>query len=157
MRPLIAGCNQSTGEPLAAEDSRFKCMHSLRAEHHAECVFNKNDLFADIEFTFQKDVLCGEWVFDSDCQGYNGMVHGGILATIVDASMAQCLMGFGVVGYTTDLHFKYRKPVALHTPTRIRTRIDSVTVGLLYHLSSEILQEKKCAVTASGKFYKVES
>jgi acyl-coenzyme A thioesterase PaaI-like protein len=41
------------------------------------------------------------------------MVHGGVLAAIIDSSMAQCLMGHEVVAYTAELSIKYRKPVLI--------------------------------------------
>ena len=44
------------------------------------------------------------------------MIHWvmGVIAAIIDASMAQCLMGHGIVGYTVDLTVKYRKPVIIN-------------------------------------------
>jgi acyl-coenzyme A thioesterase PaaI-like protein len=88
-------------------------------------------------------------------QGYDGMAHGGILSAIIDASMAQCLMGHGVVGYTTDLSIKYRKPVLIDKPVALTTSITDIGIGCLYCLKSEIIQGRNLVAQATGRFYKI--
>jgi uncharacterized protein (TIGR00369 family) len=44
-------------------------------------------------------------------QGYDGMVHGGILATLLDEVMAKALAVHGVNGVTGKLEVRFREPV----------------------------------------------
>jgi acyl-coenzyme A thioesterase PaaI-like protein len=83
------------------------------------------------------------------------MVHGGIISAVIDASMAQCLMGHGIVGYTSDLSIRYRKPLMINNAAALRTSITQINVGVLYTMSCEITQNHQRAVSSTGKFFKV--
>lgn len=129
----------------------------LAAGHHARCMFRHNPPVDDLRFVFRDDgVLLSEFVCGDNHQGYERMVHGGLVAAVVDASMAQCLMGHGVVAYTTDLSLRYRSPVEVNRPVVVETHITEVTMGMLYHLSSHVRQGPRTRVQAKGRFYRVE-
>jgi len=100
--------------------------------------------------------LHGEFTCEDGHQGYDGMVHGGVIAAITDASMAQCLMGHDIVAYTADLTIKYRKPVKTHQPTVLTTHIETVNVGMLYTMSCEITQNRTLVAEAKARFIKVK-
>jgi uncharacterized protein (TIGR00369 family) len=127
----------------------------LRKRFHSRCIFNGNPITAGMEFDFAADgslnsvFMCGK-----QHQGYDGMVHGGVIAAIIDASMAQCLMGHGKVGYTTDLAIRYRKPLTIGRRARLKTSITEQKVGgLLVFLKTEIEQHHALAIRATGRFY----
>ena len=44
-------------------------------------------------------------------QGYDGILHGGVVAALLDAAMTHCLFHHGVVGLTAELRVRYLKPV----------------------------------------------
>jgi acyl-coenzyme A thioesterase PaaI-like protein len=44
-------------------------------------------------------------------QGYGGVVHGGILATLMDEVMAHSLWQRGIAAVTAKLSLRYREPV----------------------------------------------
>lgn len=129
----------------------------LQQRHHGRCVFQHNPLVPGLRFWFDgQGVLQGSFWGTAAQQGYEGMVHGGIVAAVIDASMAQCLMGHGVVGYTTELSVKYRQKVVLDEPVTLRTAIERVSAQRLYRLRTELQQRARRVVQAQGVFYKVE-
>ncbi len=132
-------------------------LSELRLRHHSRCIFNRQPFAIPyLHFSFDDlGIFQGNFTCNEHQQGYDGMVHGGIISAIIDASMAQCLMGHGVVGYTTDLSIRYRKPLLIHKTSSIRTSITCVNVGVLYTMNCEITQDNHVAVSATGKFYKV--
>jgi acyl-coenzyme A thioesterase PaaI-like protein len=130
---------------------------ALQQRYHAHCVFQHNPLVAGLRFWFDGEgVLHGSFWGTAAQQGYTGMVHGGIVAAVIDASMAQCLMGHGIVGYTTDLSVKYRQKVLLDEPVTLRTAIERVSAQRLYRLRTNLSQHTRRVVQAEGMFYKVE-
>ncbi len=130
----------------------------LAAGHHARCMFRHNPPVDDLRFVFRDDgVLVSEFLCGDRHQGYERMVHGGLVAAVVDASMAQCLMGHGVVAYTTDLSLRYRSPVEVNRPIVVETRITEVAMDMLYHLTSHVRQGPRTRVQAKGRFYRIES
>ena len=130
----------------------------LRDIHHSRCLFNRElSIVPGLRFSFDDSgALLGEFTCNGFQQGYDGIVHGGVIAAIIDASMAQCLMGHGVVGYTANLSVKYRKPVAIRTATMLQTSIVAVNCSVLYSMSCKITQNDVCVVKADGKFFKVK-
>jgi len=53
-------------------------------------------------------------------EGYTGMVHGGIVTTVLDEVMAWSLYRHGIWAVTGQLTTRYRKPVILGEPTKAR-------------------------------------
>jgi len=127
----------------------------LRDIYHSGCLFNCHIPWLNFHFD-DSGILHGVFTCNESGQGYDNMVHGGVIAAIIDASMAQCLMGHGIVGYTTDLSIKYRKPVLIDTKTELKTSIEEVNIGVLYSMKCEILQSRKLVAHATGRFYKTK-
>jgi len=123
--------------------------------YHSHCLFLNDPPVEDLEFYFSEDgVLRGRFVCSRKHQGYDSVVHGGIIAAIVDASMTQCCMGHGIVAYTADLSIRYRNPLKIDTSTMLETRIVHGAVGALFSLKCIITQEDTVHVEASGRFFK---
>ncbi len=141
---------------LNAKDYRSNLERNKKL-YHSQCIFNNNKPIEAIEFQFQNNgILSGKFICNECHQGYDGMVHGGIIATLVDASMTQCCMGHDVAALTTDLIIKYKKPVLIDKLTQIESSIKRMRVGILYFLECKIKQEGKLCVMATGKFYNIK-
>lgn len=128
----------------------------LLEKHHQNCLF-KNILKegGGLSFSFDnKGNLKGRFYCHEKYQGYDNRIHGGIMAAVIDESMAHCLMGHGIVGVTIDLTIKYRLPVYIKHYVEIITSIsDKLLDGTLYQMKAEVIQVKKIAITATGKFF----
>jgi acyl-coenzyme A thioesterase PaaI-like protein len=147
------GCTPETANPRNGYENNLVRLKSI---HHSECLFNRQSSWIPaITVTFDdKGVLYGEFIPTAEHQGYDGRAHGGLVAAIVDSSMAQCLMGNGVVGYTADLTVKYRHAITIGNTATFTTRIISVNVGMLYTLHCEMVQNRKLVAESTGRFYK---
>jgi uncharacterized protein (TIGR00369 family) len=44
-------------------------------------------------------------------QGYDGLVHGGIIAAVLDDSMAHALMAIGLMPVTAEMKVRFKKPI----------------------------------------------
>ena len=129
---------------------------SLLEKHHRNCLFKNilNDS-KGLSFTFDNNGrLRGRFYCHERYQGYDNRIHGGMLAAIIDESMVHCLMGHGIVGVTTDLAIKYRLPIYIHRYVEIITAISETFLnGVLFTVKTEIIQDKKIAVSATGTFF----
>ena len=100
--------------PVQSINNYDLTLKELKDAYHSQCVFQCNAPVDNLQFCFSEDgTLMGEFLCSAEHQGYDGIVHGGIISAIIDASMAQCCMGHGFVAYTTDLSIRYRKPVGI--------------------------------------------
>jgi uncharacterized protein (TIGR00369 family) len=69
------------------------------------------------------DVCWTELVLEPDFQGWEGIAHGGIVATILDEAMAWALASRDAWGYTARLTLEYHRPVPIGVPLRGEGRI----------------------------------
>ena len=116
----------SQARPINSYDATLK---ALKETYHSQCVFQSNSPVDNLRFCFSEDgTLMGEFLCSTEHQGFDGIVHGGIISAIIDASMAQCCMGHGFIAYTTDLSIRYRRPVVINKPCTLKTEIISITL-----------------------------
>lgn len=120
-------------------------------------MFNGNPITRGLDFRFRdKGTLTAIFTLGDQHMGYDGVAHGGVIAAIIDASMAQCLMGHGIVGYTIELNVKYRKPLRIGTVARLETEIVGVKLGMLHSLRTVVCQGSYRVVTATGVFCRTD-
>ncbi len=79
------------------------------------------------------------------------MLHGGVIATLLDAAMTNCLFAHGHCGVTADLRVRYRHPVVSGEACVLRARIERAAAPL-FVLTAELRQNGRCKATATGKF-----
>jgi len=53
-------------------------------------------------------------------QGWRGVVHGGVVALLLDEAMAYAAGACGIVGVTADLKMRFRKAVPVGAPLIVR-------------------------------------
>lgn len=63
------------------------------------------------------------WVPQLNHQGYEGMVHGGIISTVFDEVMAWAVSSAGIWAVTGRLNTTFRKPVEIGVPTIARAEV----------------------------------
>jgi len=56
-------------------------------------------------------------------QGWRGVAHGGIVAMLLDEGMAYAAATRGHLGVTAELKMRFRAPVPLEAPLRVRGRV----------------------------------
>jgi uncharacterized protein (TIGR00369 family) len=84
-------------------------------------------------------------------QGYTGILHGGVIAMLLDAAMTNCLFAQGRCGLTGELTVRFRHPVASGEPSRLRARVER-SMPPVFVLRAELWQSDQCRATAIGKF-----
>ena len=89
-------------------------------------------------------------------EGYPGTLHGGVIASLLDAAMTNCLFARGVTGLTAHLEVRYREPVAVGKPIQLRAWLTRTTRPL-YILAAEIKQGGSLKARAEGKFIEQEN
>jgi acyl-coenzyme A thioesterase PaaI-like protein len=56
-------------------------------------------------------------------EGYSGILHGGIIATLLDSAMTNCLLMEGIPALTGRLSIKYSVPIRTGLVVRLEARI----------------------------------
>lgn len=60
-----------------------------------------------------------------DYEGYPGVVHGGILSTLLDEVMAKAILNKGIFAFTARLNVRYRQPLAPQREVKVKGTIES--------------------------------
>lgn len=92
-----------------------------------------------------------EFQGDPRLQGYEGMLHGGVIAALLDSAMTHCLFHSGIRGVTGDLHVRFVEPVPCESALVIQARIVSGNPPL-FHLRAEMRRGAQVMAWAEAKF-----
>ncbi len=86
-------------------------------------------------------------------QGYSGILHGGIVATLLDATMTHCLFHHGVRAVTGDINVRFLKPIPFNSDLNLRAWI-TLSHSLLYKLESELTCGRTQLARGKARFMK---
>jgi len=106
----------------------------------------------ELEFTQEPDrsvssSFRGSEVFES----WPGLLHGGVIATLLDEAMGHCLLAYNKCGFTAELTLRYLHPVASRTPMMVRAWLLH-SHRRLHLLRAELRQNDRLKATALGTF-----
>jgi uncharacterized protein (TIGR00369 family) len=93
----------------------------------------------------------GTWRSPPAFQSYDGILHGGLIATLLDAAMVQALFARGVVARTAELRVRYRQPVRIGEPVTVTAHLIRF-YDALYCLAGEVRQQAGVCAAAEAKF-----
>ena len=85
--------------------------------------------------TAEGDVMHAEWIPGSDWESFEGVIHGGIICTVLDEAMSKAILASGVQAFTVELRLRYRQKLSIGQPVQIR---------------GWIVQKEKRRITAEG-------
>jgi len=95
-------------------------------------------------------------VFTREYQGWDKVVHGGILAAVLDDAMAYALMSLDKLAITTKMTIKYRKPVIIGETLYLEGTIDKIKSRLAFTKAVGYVIEDETRINkveAEGTFY----
>jgi acyl-coenzyme A thioesterase PaaI-like protein len=86
-----------------------------------------------------------------ELEGYPGLLHGGIIAALLDGAMTNCLFAHGLTALTVELNVRYRAAVASCGECTISASLEESKHGLS-RLSAQLVQNGQVKALATGKF-----
>lgn len=126
-----------------------------RARLHPRCVVcgSGNAHGLGLAFVPAADGDGVEAVFDcrKSVEGYEGLVHGGVITMLLDGAMAHCLFHLGCVAHTGELAVRFKSPVFVGRDARVRAWQER-SRGRLHVLSAQLSQDGRVKAVAKAKF-----
>ncbi len=121
---------------------------------HSHCLMcgrsNPNSL--GLSFRMEADgAVSAEFQSHDGVQGYDGIMHGGFIAALLDSAMTNCLFLNGVRALTGELRVRYRKPVQVEALLDLHAWIVSSGTRL-FVLEAELCCAGEVMATARAKF-----
>ena len=88
---------------------------------------------------------------DLKWQGYAGVMHGGMISTLLDAAMTHCLFQQGVEAVTAALNVRFLEPVSCSDVLEIKAGF-SERRRHVYFLNAEISSSGRILARAEARF-----
>ncbi|MGF1873418.1 PaaI family thioesterase [Photobacterium indicum] len=86
-------------------------------------------------------------------QGYQGILHGGFIAALLDAGMCHAIFNQGVEAVTGDINIRYLAEIPLTADIIIRGKINSSYLTL-YKVEADIYVEQQLMAKSTARFMK---
>ncbi|MBU1355899.1 MAG: PaaI family thioesterase [Candidatus Edwardsbacteria bacterium] len=129
----------------------------LNDDHFCFACGKKNPDGLQIKFTYPEAGQCrAEFVPPVKFQGWQGILHGGIVSTLLDEALAHAVGGAergggGSGAVTAELSVRFKKPVKIGEPVILAGRVVS-DKGRMVEAESEITdQQGNILASATGK------
>jgi len=107
----------------------------MKFESYGNCFVcgenNPNGLRLNFEIDPEKQVLKTTFVASPTFQGWDGIVHGGIISTLLDEAMAKLVYELGYQAVTALLEIKFKKPAPILEPLLVYGKITEVSKRLI--------------------------
>jgi acyl-coenzyme A thioesterase PaaI-like protein len=105
-------------------------------------------------FDVHPDRVVARWTPASEHVGWQGVVHGGVLAALLDEAMAYILFGRGIMGMTGRMEIRYRSPARAGDLLLVEAR--TVTENRrIADLEATISVGERLVADANARFVKV--
>lgn len=129
-------------------------MLGLRRQHHEGCFAcgSQNPAGLRLEcHSVGDDRVEGTFEPQPWMRGYDGRMQGGLIATLLDSAMTQCLFARGVSAVTARLEIRFCAPVSLDQPLRVTARIVECRHSI-YFLRAELWSADRRLARATAQF-----
>ncbi len=122
-------------------------LSALRRSGHAKCIACIHpDLRLDFSLNGPGQMHSSLDFTDSMCS-YNGHVHGGVLAFVMDEAVTCMLMAEGKYAVTGALNIRYKRPVAARLTSHVEVKLER-SCGRLNKVMATLSQSGQLCVVA---------
>lgn len=101
-------------ESTRGSGSQHGSKESLRAERNPACFVCGAQNHRGLRIEFRPDGANGveaNWQPSADWEGFRGIVHGGVVSTVLDEAMSKAVIASRTEALTAELRVRFRKPV----------------------------------------------
>lgn len=130
------------------------CLSQLRSQGHGHCVVcaPSHPRGFRIEYHVEAGgVVHARFHCHNLFQGFPGQLHGGVIASILDGAMTNCLFAHGIEAVTGELTVRFLRPVITDQTALVNARLTRI-YRRLYFLKAELIQENSTVARGEGKF-----
>jgi uncharacterized protein (TIGR00369 family) len=115
---------------------------------------NLGGLRLRFEIDKERQTLQTVFVASPVFQGWDGVVHGGIICTLLDEAMAKLVYELGYQAVTASLEVKFKKPAPILEPLLVYGEIMEVSKRLIKARSSVAKEDRTILAVGTSTFIK---
>lgn len=133
-------------------------MKELRDNQRCYVCGKKNSAGLGVNFDIDKEAKSIHATFtpSDKHQGFEGIVHGGILSTLLDEAMAKLTFSLGIPAVTAEMIVKFKSPASPGEELNIYGRVTEETKRLIL-AEAKIARGPVVIAEATGKLLRISS
>jgi acyl-coenzyme A thioesterase PaaI-like protein len=148
LKPMAEILDGATFDPFAI----------VRSDHECFGCGDDNPIGLHLRFLPDGDSVRASFVPGPDHQGFGGIVHGGIISTVLDEAMAWAVAHAGFWAMTGDMRVRFRQPLTVGESTVVTAHVSGTRGRLVSTLGELVLESNRAPVaTATATFVKVDA
>jgi len=141
--------------PIAPDLAQIRLVNN-QTEAHPFCFVcsGSNPMGLALRYAPQPDgSVSAKFLGHSALEGYSGLLHGGVIAAMLDGAMTNCLFAHGIRGLTAELKVRYHESVAASEEVFLQAWLED-DAHELFQLRAKLKQRGAVKASATGKFLK---
>jgi acyl-coenzyme A thioesterase PaaI-like protein len=140
------------------EPDTFDPFGIVRSDHGCFGCGVVNPIGLHLRFAPDGDCVRASFIPGPDHQGFGGIVHGGIISTLLDEAMAWATAHAGIWAMTGEIRVRFRRPLNIGESTVVSARVSGVR-GRLVTTAGELalVSDGLPVATATATFVKVDA
>jgi uncharacterized protein (TIGR00369 family) len=122
---------------------------AVREDHWCFGCGRQNPIGLKLTFFEDGEYVSAPWTPLREHQGYQGIVHGGLISTVLDEVMSWAIYTRKLWAVTGSINVRFRKPVNVGEPLTARAWVASVT-GRKVDVRAQLVRDSDGQVLAEG-------
>ena len=107
-------------------------------------------------YKHEDGTVVGSFFADPKFEGYLGIIHGGIVATLLDSAMTHCLLMMDIPALTGRLSIRYSNPIRTGAVVRLEAKVIDES-HKIFTLEGKAYVDGKKAASAVAKYMRSDS
>lgn len=130
----------------------------VRADHACFGCGAENPIGLRLRFETRETEVTAPFLPRAEHQGFEGVVHGGIISTVLDEAMAWAAAADGAWAYTAEMRVRFRHPLLVGEATRVSARVTARKRRVL-SVTAELVRKADniCIASAEATFFEADA
>ena len=117
---------------------------------------NPVGLKLNFRYDEKNDEMVSNTVFPRHFQGWQGVLHGGLISTVLDEIMIKAVAQKGLKCVTAELNIKFKKPALLKKEFTIKGKVNEKRRRIVSTEGCVVDSDGVTIATANGKFITID-
>jgi uncharacterized protein (TIGR00369 family) len=119
-------------------------------------VDNEHGLHMKFEYDLEMGTSVCRWTATERFHGFDGVVHGGIVATLLDEAVANLCYTAKIPVVTAEMNIRYVKTIPTGVELVVEGRIEQLKRRIIYGFSQIVLPDGEVAAKAELKLMTIK-
>ena len=117
----------------------------------------RNPIGLKLNFTFDGNIMKTEFIPRKEHQGFMNIVHGGIIATLLDEIMVKLAIDMGMPAVTAHMDIRLKKAMHVGEKITVEAKITKDTKKIIESYAKAATDDNVILADARGKLVKIKT